>query len=75
MLSLARPRPSMLIFILGSKAQVSAHSLLVNWRRTFFLFASWCGDSLWNDNPHKKCHKDIDARWTKKVLCFAELAL
>lgn len=24
------------------------------------------GDSLWNDNPHKKCHKDIDARWTKK---------
>ena len=21
---------------------------------------------LWNDNPHKKCHKDIDARWTKK---------
>ena len=24
------------------------------------------GKSLWNDNPHKKCHKDIDARWTKK---------
>lgn len=24
------------------------------------------GDSLWNDKPHKKCHKDIDARWTKK---------
>lgn len=24
------------------------------------------GDTLWNDNPHKKCHKDIDARWTKK---------
>lgn len=24
------------------------------------------GDELWNDNPHKKCHKDIDARWTKK---------
>ena len=24
------------------------------------------GGSLWNDNPHKKCHKDIDARWTKK---------
>lgn len=24
------------------------------------------GDGLWNDNPHKKCHKDIDARWTKK---------
>jgi IS5 family transposase len=24
------------------------------------------GDELWNDNPNKKCHKDIDARWTKK---------
>ncbi|MBQ8760546.1 MAG: IS5 family transposase, partial [Bacteroidales bacterium] len=24
------------------------------------------GNELWNDNPHKKCHKDIDARWTKK---------
>lgn len=24
------------------------------------------GDTLWNDNPNKKCHKDIDARWTKK---------
>lgn len=24
------------------------------------------GDTLWNDNPHKKCHKDIDASWTKK---------
>ena len=24
------------------------------------------GDELWNDQPHKKCHKDIDARWTKK---------
>lgn len=24
------------------------------------------GDGLWNENPHKKCHKDIDARWTKK---------
>ena len=24
------------------------------------------GDDLWNDHPHKKCHKDIDARWTKK---------
>lgn len=24
------------------------------------------GDALWNDNPHKKCHKDIDARYTKK---------
>lgn len=24
------------------------------------------GDELWNDQPNKKCHKDIDARWTKK---------
>lgn len=24
------------------------------------------GDELWKDNPHKKRHKDIDARWTKK---------
>lgn len=24
------------------------------------------GDELWNDNPHKKFHKDVDARWTKK---------
>jgi IS5 family transposase len=24
------------------------------------------GDELWNDEPHKKRHKDIDARWTKK---------
>ena len=24
------------------------------------------GDELWNDRPHKKSHKDIDARWTKK---------
>lgn len=24
------------------------------------------GDQLWGDNPHKKSHKDIDARWTKK---------
>ena len=24
------------------------------------------GDELWNDNPHKKRHKDIDARWTQK---------
>jgi len=21
---------------------------------------------LWNDQPNKKCHKDIDTRWTKK---------
>lgn len=24
------------------------------------------GGDLWNDNPHKKCHKEVDARWTKK---------
>lgn len=24
------------------------------------------GQSLWNDQPNKKKHKDIDARWTKK---------
>ena len=24
------------------------------------------GDELWDDNPHKKSHKDVDARWTKK---------
>ena len=24
------------------------------------------GTDLWNDQPHKKSHKDIDARWTKK---------
>ena len=24
------------------------------------------GKELFNDNPHKKCHKDIDARWVKK---------
>ncbi len=24
------------------------------------------GDGLWQDNPHKKSHKDTDARWTKK---------
>lgn len=24
------------------------------------------GQNLWSDKPHKKCHKDTDARWTKK---------
>ena len=24
------------------------------------------GDDLWNDEPQKKWHKDIDARWTQK---------
>lgn len=26
----------------------------------------WKSNELWNDEPHKKRHKDIDARWTKK---------
>ncbi len=25
------------------------------------------GEELWNDKPNKKRHKDIDARWTKKI--------
>ena len=24
------------------------------------------GEELWKDKPHKKCHKDIHARWTVK---------
>ena len=24
------------------------------------------GGNLWNDKPHKKSHKDVDARWVKK---------
>jgi IS5 family transposase len=24
------------------------------------------GSELWNDKPHKKSHKDVDARWTEK---------
>ena len=24
------------------------------------------GKDLWKDKPHKKCHKDTDARWTEK---------
>ena len=24
------------------------------------------GSTLWDDNPHRKCQKDIDARWTEK---------
>lgn len=24
------------------------------------------GNGLWNKHPLKKCHKDIDARWTQK---------
>lgn len=24
------------------------------------------GHTLWRDQPHKRCHKDFDARWTKK---------
>lgn len=25
------------------------------------------GGDLWKDKPHKKCHKDTDAHWTKNV--------
>jgi hypothetical protein len=24
------------------------------------------GDELWKEHPHKKCHKDTDARWVTK---------
>ena len=37
-----------------------------NTRRENTTIKNGKGDELWNDNPHKKCHKDIDARWTKK---------
>ena len=30
------------------------------------LIKSGKGKDLWNDKPNKKCHKDTDARWTKK---------
>jgi hypothetical protein len=25
------------------------------------------GEELWKDKPHKKRHKDMDARWAKKM--------
>ena len=37
-----------------------------NTRREKTTIKNGKGDELWNDNPHKKCHKDIDTRWTKK---------
>lgn len=37
-----------------------------NTREENELIKKGLGASLWHDNPHKKCHKDIDARWTKK---------
>jgi transposase, IS5 family len=37
-----------------------------NTREENELIKSGRGDELWNDNPHKKRHKDIDGRWTKK---------
>lgn len=37
-----------------------------NTRRENTTIKNGKGDELWNDNPHKKYHKDIDARWTKK---------
>lgn len=38
-----------------------------NTRQENSLIKQGKGASLWNDNPHKKCHKDIDARWVKKL--------
>ena len=37
-----------------------------NTREENALIKQGKGHTLWNDNPHKKCHKDCDARWTKK---------
>lgn len=37
-----------------------------NTREENKLIKSGEGDTLWHDKPHKKCHKDIDARYTKK---------
>ena len=37
-----------------------------NTREENQMIKSGKGDELWNDHPHKKRHKDIDARWTKK---------
>lgn len=37
-----------------------------NTREENALIKEGKGDKLWKDNPHKKCQKDTDARWTKK---------
>ena len=37
-----------------------------NTREENEMIKAGMGDGLWNDRPHKKRHKDIDARWTKK---------
>ena len=37
-----------------------------NTRTENALIKAGKGQTLWNDNPHKQCHKDIDARWAKK---------
>lgn len=37
-----------------------------NTREENALIKEGKGDGLWNDQPHKKRHKDVDARWTKK---------
>ena len=37
-----------------------------NTREENYTIKQGQGGSLWKDNPHKKSHKDIDARWTKK---------
>jgi len=37
-----------------------------NTREENIKIKSGKGDDLWNEEPHKKSHKDIDARWTQK---------
>ena len=37
-----------------------------NIREEYKMIKEREGRELWNDNPHKKRHKDVDARWTKK---------
>lgn len=37
-----------------------------NTREENEIIKSGKGDELWNDNPHKKRHKDINGRWTEK---------
>jgi IS5 family transposase len=37
-----------------------------NTREEYQQIKNGQGEDLWNDNLHKKRHKDIDARWSKK---------
>ena len=37
-----------------------------NTRQENAAIKSGCGESLWKEQPHKKCHKDTNARWAKK---------